>query len=55
MGKVTALFRSRRFWIALAGVASVSANPLGLDAATLEATTLLLGAWVVGDSLSKTV
>ena len=38
MTKLTALIKSRRFWAALAGLAVVLADPLGLDPATMEQT-----------------
>ena len=55
MDKLVALFKSRRFWIALAAFANVVADPLGLDAATMQQSVLLAGAWIVGDSINKTV
>ena len=54
MTKLTALIKSRRFWAALAGLAVVLADPLGLDPATMEQTVWLLAAWIVGDSLNTT-
>ncbi len=54
MPKLTALIKSRRFWAAVAGLAVVLADPLGLDPATMEQTVWLIAAWIVGDSVSKT-
>jgi len=54
MDKLSTLFKSRRFWAALAGLVVVLADPLGLDPATMEQTVWLIAAWVVGDSLTKT-
>ncbi len=55
MDKFFALLKSRRFWAALAGVAVVVAEPFGLSAGAVEEVVFLIMAWVVGDSLSKTV
>ncbi len=55
MDKLLALFKSRRFWVALAGVAVVVAEPFGLSADSVNEIVMLLMAWIVGDSVSKTV
>jgi hypothetical protein len=54
MDKIFSLFRSRRFWVAIAGVGVLFADPFGLDPAQVSDTILVLSAWIVGDSLSKT-
>ena len=54
MDKLLALFKSRRFWVALASFANVVADPLGLDPVTMQQTVLIAGAWIVGDSIQKT-
>ena len=54
--KVQSLFRSRRFWVVVAGVVVVVFDGLGLGL-TAEQTThliIVLGSWVVGDSIRKT-
>ncbi len=53
--KLAALFKSRRFWAALAGMAVLFADPFGLDPETVEQTIMLISVWIVGDSLTKTV
>jgi hypothetical protein len=54
--KVQALFTSRRFWIAIGGVAFVAFDGLGLGLTEEQTTNLIivLGSWVVGDSIRKT-
>tara|TARA_B100000745_G_scaffold46764_1_gene28123 strand:- start:536 stop:718 length:183 start_codon:yes stop_codon:yes gene_type:complete len=54
--KIQALVTSRRFWVAVAGVAVVTFDGLGLGL-TAEQTTnvvIVLGSWIVGDSIRKT-
>mgnify|MGYP003148365735 CR=1 FL=1 len=56
--KLKALVRSRRFWVAVSGVVILVANDvlsLSLTPDTVQAGVLLLGSWIIGDSLSKTV
>lgn len=55
MDKFVALFKSRRFWVALAGVAVVIAEPFGLGADSVNEIVMLAMAWIVGDSVNKTV
>ncbi len=55
MDKFVSLFQSRRFWVALAGVAVVVAEPFGLSAASVHEIVMLAMAWLVGDSVNKTV
>lgn len=56
MNKLEALFRSRRFWIAIAAVGVVALSELGIDAdpQAIEGLVLLAASWIVGDSLRKT-
>lgn len=56
-GKFHSLIRSRRFWLAVAGLAFVTAEHFGfqIDPHTVENVVLLAGAWIVGDSLRATV
>jgi hypothetical protein len=54
MDKLLALFKSRRFWVAVAGVLALVFEPFGLDAASTEAVVLVIAAWIVGDSIQKT-
>ena len=56
VNKIQALVTSRRFWVAVAGVAVVTFDGLGLGL-TAEQTTnvvIVLGSWIVGDSIRKT-
>lgn len=51
------LFQSRRFWVSLAGVVGVIAIDqlkLPVSQEQIEMVVVLIGAWVVGDSLRKT-
>ena len=54
--KVQALFTSRRFWIAGSGVVFVAFDGLGLGLTEGQTTNLVivLGSWVVGDSIRST-
>lgn len=54
--KIDAMMKSRRFWMAVAGVAVVFSENLGwgLDADTVNNAVLIIGSWIVGDSLRKT-
>ena len=56
MNKVQALFMSRRFWMAVAGVAIVTQDGLGLGLTEDQITNLfIVGAgWIVGDSIRAT-
>jgi hypothetical protein len=56
MEKVQALFTSRRFWVAVGGVGVVVFDGLGLGFTAEQTTNLIivLGSWVVGDSIRKT-
>ena len=54
--KIQTLVTSRRFVVAVAGVAVVTFDGLGLGL-TAEQTTnviIVLGSWIVGDSIRKT-
>ena len=54
--KVQALFTSRRFWIAVGGVVFVAFDGLGLGLTEEQVANLVivLGSWVVGDSIRST-
>lgn len=52
--KVAALFKSRRFWAALVGVAVVVGENLGVSVIFAEELVWLIAAWVVGDSIRET-
>tara|TARA_R100000808_G_scaffold2804_3_gene10565 strand:- start:81469 stop:81648 length:180 start_codon:yes stop_codon:yes gene_type:complete len=53
VNKISGLFSSRRFWVAVGGVVFVvfDAFGLGLTAEQVNHMVLLGGAWIVGDSL----
>ena len=55
--KLSALIRSRRFWVAVAGVAVVVTDAFSLPVSGdgVIAVTLLLASWIVGDSIKSTV
>ena len=54
--KLESWIHSRRFWIAIAGVAVAMSEELGLaiPAETIEQIVMIAAAWIVGDSLRKT-
>jgi len=54
--KFQGLIKSRRFWVAEAGIAVTFSDTfgLGLEPDTIQHVVLLLGAWIVGDSLRST-
>ena len=56
MNKVQALFVSRRFWVAVAGVAFVALDGAGLGLTEDQITNVfIVGAgWIVGDSIRAT-
>ena len=58
MSKFEALVRSRRFWIGIAGLLVVGADTFmgegSVDPAVVQNVTLLVAAWIVGDSLRLT-
>lgn len=56
MNKVQALFMSRRFWMAVAGVAIVTQDGLGLGLTEEQIRNLAIvgGSWIVGDSIRVT-
>ncbi len=54
--KISSLFKSRRFWAAVAGVLAVSLqDTLGLDPDSTKQAVMLLAAWIIGDSLTPTI
>lgn len=56
MEKLASLAVSRRFWAAVAGVATVFlTDALGLTQEQAAVIVAMLGAWIVGDSLNKTL
>jgi len=55
--KLKSLFASRRFWGAIAGIVFVvvdSLFPGSIDQDTVNNTVILIGGWIVADSLRKT-
>ena len=58
LDKFKAMFRSRRFWVGVAGVAVVLADTVfgegTVDPETVQSVVLLAAAWIVGDSLRLT-
>lgn len=54
--KLQSLTRSRRFWLAIGGVAIVCADHFGfkIDPETIQNITVIVGSWIVGDSMRKT-
>ena len=54
--KIKALFESRRFWAALVvAILNVVGSYLGIEQETLTRITAVVAAWIIGDSMSKTV
>ena len=53
MNKVQALFVSRRFWVAVAGVAFVALDGAGLGLTEDQITNVFIvgASWIVGDSI----
>ena len=53
MTKLSTLVKSRRFWVAVAGVVAVTSDSLGLGLSTDMITNFVLlgAAWIVGESL----
>ena len=61
MDKLKSVWKSRRVWVAIdgvavAGVAVACAHTLGVDVdpETVQYVVLLAASWIVGDSLRKT-
>ena len=56
--KIISLLKSRRFWVAVAGVVVVSSETvrsnIGISADQTTNIVLVLGSWIVGDSLRTT-
>tara|TARA_Y100000588_G_scaffold94181_1_gene102029 strand:- start:925 stop:1098 length:174 start_codon:yes stop_codon:yes gene_type:complete len=54
--KIKSLISSRRFWVSVGGVIAVALQEtLGLSEGQTQMLVGVLVAWVVGDSLDKTV
>tara|TARA_B100000029_G_scaffold237201_1_gene234260 strand:- start:153 stop:329 length:177 start_codon:yes stop_codon:yes gene_type:complete len=53
MSKLQTLVKSRRFWVAVAGVIAVTSDALGLGLSEEMVTNFVLlgAAWIVGESL----
>ena len=57
MNKVTSLLKSRRFWVAAAGLAAVCSQEVfgvTLDTDQLVAVATIVVAWIVGDTVRET-
>ena len=58
LDKFKAMFRSRRFWVGVAGVVVICADTLFGEGTiapdTIQYVVLLAAAWIVGDSLRLT-
>ena len=55
MNKITSLFDSRRFWVALlTALLAAFGNELGLSSEAIQEITVVATGWIVGDSLHKT-
>lgn len=54
--KIESLLKSRRVWVAVAGLAVAVSSTLGVnvDPETVQYVVLLAASWIVGDSLRKT-
>lgn len=56
--KLRSLVRSRRFWVGVSGMLVILADTLlgsgTVNPDTVQAVTLLVAAWIVGDSLRVT-
>ena len=56
--KLKSMFKSRRVWVGVAGVAVIFAAPLfgegTINPDTVQSVVLLAAAWIVGDSLRTT-
>lgn len=50
------IFKSKRFWVAVAGIAAVIfEDKIPVEKEQLEQIILLVASWIVGDSLRATV
>ena len=55
MDKIKSLTQSRRFYAAVLGIAMLLLHEtLGLSQAVAEQLSVVLAAWIIGDSLDKT-
>ncbi len=56
MSKLETAFRSRRVWLAVAGVAVAMSEELGVSIPpeTIEQIVMVFAAWIIGDSVRKT-
>ena len=56
MSKLETAFRSRRFWLAVAGVAVAMSDELGVSIPpnTIQLIVMMFAAWIIGDSVRET-
>ena len=58
MKKIQAMFKSRRFWAGIAALAVTCTDTFFgegvVDPDTIQHVTMLVAAWIVGDSLRET-
>lgn len=54
--KLESVFRSRRFWLAVAGVAVAASEELGfsIPPETIQNVVIMFAIWIAGDSIRKT-
>jgi len=59
MSKMKSLIASRRFWAGIAGMVVILADSFfgegTINPDTVTSVTMLVGAWIVGDSLRETI
>jgi hypothetical protein len=56
MSKLETAFRSRRFWLSVAGVAVAMSDELGVSIPpnTIQLIVMMFAAWIIGDSVRET-
>ena len=57
-GKLVALLKSRRFWVAAAGVIAVVGSEIfcmDFDTEQIAGVAAIVSAWIIGDTVRKTV
>lgn len=55
MDKIPALFKSKRFWLATAGLlAVIFKDTLGIPEEEIQQVVMLIAAWILGDSWRPT-